>query len=109
MPAACASCGEWNVDRLAVDLDMAVGGRMHAGQQLHAGALAGAVLAEQRQHLAGAQFERRILEGDRAAEGLCGYAKNSAKQSATKSSLAPAARDASRYIGFLRRTGAKAS
>ena len=58
--------------RLAVDLDMTVGGRIDAGQQLHAGALAGTVLAKQRQHLAGAQFEGRILEGNRAAEGLCG-------------------------------------
>ena len=72
MPAAWASSGEWNVDRLAVEHDMPVGRAIDAGQQLDAGALAGAVLAQQRQHLAGAQFERRILEGNRAAEGLCG-------------------------------------
>ncbi len=60
--------GHW----LAVDLDMTVGGRINAGQQLHAGALTSTVLPEQRQHFAGAQFERRVHEGNCAAKGLCG-------------------------------------
>jgi hypothetical protein len=43
---------------------------MHAGQQFHAGALAGTVFAKQGQHLASAQFEGRVPEGNRAGEGL---------------------------------------
>jgi hypothetical protein len=37
--------------RVAVDLNMAAGRRMHTGQQFHAGALASAIFAEQCQHL----------------------------------------------------------
>ena len=45
-------------------------GPIDAGQQLDAGALAGAVLAQQRQHLAGMQLQRHVADGDRAAERL---------------------------------------
>ena len=57
--------------RLAVDLEMAVGRRINTSQQLHAGALTGTVLAKQRQHFAGAQFERCVHEGNCPAKGLC--------------------------------------
>ena len=43
-------------------------GPVDAGQQLDAGALAGAVLAEQRQHLAGMECQRNVADGNGAAE-----------------------------------------
>ncbi len=43
---------------------------MDAGQHLDQGRLAGAVLAEQRQDLAGVQVQADIVDGDRAAEAL---------------------------------------
>jgi hypothetical protein len=57
-------------DRLAADVHLAARGLVHAGEQLHAGALARAVLAQQGQHLAGHQVEGCIAQRDRAAELL---------------------------------------
>ena len=56
--------------RCAVDRHMARVGPVHAGQHLDAGALAGAVLAEQGQHLASPQLERDVADRKDTAESL---------------------------------------
>lgn len=54
----------------AVDQHAALGRGIDPGQQFDAGAFAGAVFPEQRQHFATPQLKRRIAQGDRAAEQL---------------------------------------
>ena len=54
--------------RLPVDHYAAARGRVDPCQQLDTGALARAVLAEERQHLAGSQPEADVPEGGGAAE-----------------------------------------
>ena len=54
----------------AVDRDLAAVGREHALEQAHQRRLAGAVLADQRQNLAGAEVERYVVERLHDAEGL---------------------------------------
>jgi hypothetical protein len=56
--------------RLAEDLDRAGIGDVVAEQDRDQGRLAGAVLAEQRQHLAGAELERDRVVGQQRAEAL---------------------------------------
>ena len=56
--------------RLAVELDRAGGGLDDAGQHLHQRRLAGAVLAEQRRHLAGADVEGDALQRVDVAVGF---------------------------------------
>ena len=51
----CGATASRGVDRGAVDVDRALVGLVHAVDELHQAALAGAVLAEQRVHLAGAR------------------------------------------------------
>jgi hypothetical protein len=55
---------------LPVEEELALVGRVDAGQQLHQRGLAGAVLADQRQHLAAAQVEVHVLERLDAGEAL---------------------------------------
>ena len=57
-------------DRLAVDRDRAVVRRVQPRQNLHQRALAGAVLADQRHHLAGAQLEVHAVERLDRAEAV---------------------------------------
>ena len=57
-------------DRDTVEHDLTGIGPMHAGQHLHASALAGAVLAEQRQDLARPHLEGDVADGEHAAERL---------------------------------------
>src|SRR3954454_22349920 len=64
--------GRAQLDGLAVEQDLALVRPVDAGQELDAGALAGPVLAEQRQHLAGPQLERDVVQGAGAAERLAG-------------------------------------
>ena len=70
MPAARASCGRRKIDRLAVDPDLAGVGDHRARQALDQGRLAGAVVADDGQHLARVQVEVGAVEADDAAEGL---------------------------------------
>jgi hypothetical protein len=51
-------------------LDRAGVGRVHAAQHAHERALAGAVLADERVHLAARRLERRVAVGDHRAERL---------------------------------------
>ena len=59
-PARCASSGEPKATGAPSMHDAAARGRIDARQQLDAGALARAVLAEQREDLAGAQPEAHL-------------------------------------------------
>ena len=60
MPAACASRGEANRTGRAIDEDLALVGLVQAGHDLDEGGLAGAVLAHQGMHLAGAHVEADV-------------------------------------------------
>ena len=55
---------------VAVDADLAVVVGVHAGEDLHQRRLAGAVLADQRVHLAGAKLEVDAVERGDAGEAL---------------------------------------
>ncbi len=55
---------------MPIDMNASLGRGIDTGQQFHAGAFSGAILAEQRKHLARPQIERDILDGDGAAECL---------------------------------------
>ena len=70
IPASSASRGEWNVDRLAVEEDLALVGPVEAGEDVRERALAGAVLAEQRVHLALGRLEVDAVVRDDAGEPL---------------------------------------
>ena len=58
------------IDGAAVQPDLAGIGAVHAGEDLDQRRLAGAVLAEQRVHLAGAHVEVDRVERERAGEAL---------------------------------------
>ena len=62
--------GPVELDRLAVDQDLALVRRVEAVQDVHEGGLAGAVLAEQAEDLAGLHDEVDPLVGDDAGEAL---------------------------------------
>ena len=66
MPAAMASLGDWKCAQLAVDVDGAGVGLVHAVQRLHQRRLAGAVLADDRVDGAGADVEVDVVVGDHA-------------------------------------------
>ena len=70
MPWRCASSGAWSWTGWPSSTHLAGVRPVDAGQQLDAGALAGAVLAQQGQHLARLELQRHVADGDRAAEGL---------------------------------------
>ena len=70
MPAAIASSGEAKATARPLDRDRAGVGGIKTVEHAHQRALAGAVLAEQRQHLAGADVEVDVIVGDDAAEPL---------------------------------------
>ena len=69
-PAARDAAGPAEHRRLAVDAQLAAVGLMDAGEDLHQGRLAGAVLAEQGVHLATAQQDRSVDERADRAERL---------------------------------------
>ena len=69
-PSCCATSGVRPVDGLAGERDRALVGRDLAAGDAHQRRLAGAVLAEQRVHLARPQLERDVLERDDAREAL---------------------------------------
>ena len=62
--------GAVEADRLAVDEDFALVRPVEAGEHVHQGGLAGAVFAEQAEHLAGADVEVDGVVGDQIAEAL---------------------------------------
>ena len=70
MPSSMAACGCAERDLLAVPGDRALVGLVGAGEHLDQGGLAGAVLAEQAVHLAGADVEVDAVEGPDAGERL---------------------------------------
>ena len=70
MPAAIASPGPWNAGDLAVDEDLALVGRVQPVQDVHQGALARAVLAQQAVDLAGLDDEVDVIVRDERAEPL---------------------------------------
>ena len=69
MPSALASRGRSDRHRRAGDPDLAGIGGVDAGQDLDQGRLAGAVVAEEAEDLAGLQVEADILHRMDAAEG----------------------------------------
>ena len=70
MPWFMAATGECQRCRLALPEDLALVGRVRPGQHLDQGGLAGAVLAEQAVHLAGADVEVDAVERAHAGENL---------------------------------------
>ena len=62
MPRCFASCGPDTRIGSPSEVDLAAIGLVVAGEHLHQGRLAGAVLAEQRVDLAGAHLERDVVE-----------------------------------------------
>ena len=69
-PAGWASSGRRNATRLAGEHDRRRVGGVHAGEHLHERGLAGAVLADDRVHLAGRAVEVDAVEDPHAEEGL---------------------------------------
>ena len=70
MPAAMASPGRWN-GRAAPSMRISPSsGRVEAVEDVHQGRLAGAVLAEQREDLAGLHVEIDAVVGDDTGEAL---------------------------------------
>ena len=70
IPASIAAFGEPSVTRLAVDQDLALVRLVEPVEDVHQRRLAGAVLAEQRVHLALAQVEVDAVVRDDAGEPL---------------------------------------
>ena len=70
MPAASASRGPLEIDRLAVDVILAGGQLDGAGDRLAERRLAGAVLADQPVNLAGIKIEIDVFDGMHAAIDL---------------------------------------
>ena len=62
--------GAAELDRLAVDEDLALVRPVEAGEDVHQGGLAGAVLAEQAEDLAGPDLQVHVGIGNDAAEPL---------------------------------------
>ena len=75
MPSLMASVGEPSDDGVAVDLDRAVVGLLHAVQDLHQRRLAGAVLPDEGVHRAGADVDVDVVVGDHAGEPLADAAQ----------------------------------
>ena len=70
IPASIAWRGSVKCARLAVDEDLARVRLVEAGQDVHQGGLAGAVLAEQAEHLAAVDRDRDAVVGEHAREAL---------------------------------------
>ena len=70
MPSALASRVESDLTGCAGDADLALVGGIDAGEHLDQRRLAGAVVAEQPEHLAGGEVDVDLLDGVHAAEGL---------------------------------------
>ena len=70
IPASSASRGEWKRTALAVELDLALVGPIEAGEDVRERRLAGAVLPEQRVHLARGRLEVDAVVRDDAREAL---------------------------------------
>ncbi len=70
MPAATASCGRRKLHRLAEHLDGAGVRLVDAGEDLQQARLAGAVLADETDHLVAADLEGDVLDGGDPIEGL---------------------------------------
>ena len=68
IPASIASLGEPIRVGCALDPDLALLGRVEPVEDVHQRRLAGAVLAEERVHLALAQVEADVVVGDDARE-----------------------------------------
>jgi len=71
MPAACESCAQAELLRLPIHAYLAGIARVDAGEQLDQRRLAGAVLADQRECLAGTRVEVDALESMGGAKCLC--------------------------------------
>ncbi len=69
-PAAEGIEGRAQLNGRPVEHDLPGIGPIEAAQKLDAGALAGTVFPKQGEHLAGAQIQGDVLDGDRAAKGL---------------------------------------
>ena len=70
MPRSIAACGRRQRDRLALPQDLALVGLVAGREHLDQRRLAGAVLAEQAVHLAGADVELDAAQGEDAGEAL---------------------------------------
>ena len=70
MPARRAAAGEPSETLLAVEPDLALVERMNAGDALHQRRLAGAVVAQQRQHLAAVGLQADAFQRMHRAEAL---------------------------------------
>jgi hypothetical protein len=57
-------------DRLTIEDDLAAIRLIDPGEDLHQGALAGAVLPDQPEDFAGMDFEANVLQGEHAGEAL---------------------------------------
>ena len=75
IPRAIASCAELDAHGLAVDQDLALVRVVEPVQDVHQRRLAGAVLAEQRVHLAAPEIEVDVVVGDDAGKALGDPAK----------------------------------
>ncbi len=84
------------IDRPAVQVDLAALGRIDAREDLDQGRLAGAVLAEQRVHLAALDLEVDGVERERAGEALAEPVKSRAAASALPSQRGSAFKGAGR-------------
>ena len=82
MPASRASCGRLKVTGWPSSEDLAGVGDQRAGQALDQGGLAGAVVADDGEHLARVQVEVDAVETDDPAEGLDQPARGSTGASA---------------------------
>ena len=90
-PAAIASRGEPNATGAPVDEDLALVGPVEPGEDVHQGALAGAVLAEQRVDLAGPQVEVDVVVGEDARETLDDPARLDGERRGARRRLVPGA------------------
>ena len=70
MPASIASRAEPNVDVFSLQEDLACVGVIQAVEDVHESRLAGAVLTEQRMHLASPNIQIDVVVGDDARELL---------------------------------------
>ena len=70
MPSVRASIGRRDLDLLAVDQNFAAGARHGARQDAHQAGLAGAIVSEHADDLAGIKVDRHVLDGMHAAELL---------------------------------------
>ena len=71
MPARTRACGESVLHRLAVERDGAARNRLHAGNRAQQRGLAGAVAADQRDHLALRDLKRHLVQHrDAAVAGI---------------------------------------